>query len=188
MTDTIIVENGQVLETNTYANRALVPLAVEAGILPVINSLTPLAMTEGALLYALKQALASTNPPLAAALTTQTLAEIMEYAATVNNAVAPATELPDVLNLDGPASVSAARDGGLNTQVNVTFSGQPVGFEYEIYLDGVFQKRAGLAPSAGFTNEAIQNVAAGAHTIRVLYVRVSDGAISRFGQLANILS
>ncbi len=170
----------------TVANKAFVPLAVEAGIVDVIASIVTLAMDKRTLLERLVEALEETNPPLAAALNLDTLDAVLRYMATLPKApVALTSELPEMLNENGPASVTAARDGGSPTQVNITFSDRPEGYKYGIYLDGVFQKVGNLAGVGGFVNEAIQDVAEDGqqHTIRVLFVN-PDLAITRFGAIA----
>ena len=170
----------------TVANKAFVALAVEAGIVDVIASIVTLAMDKRTLLEQLVDALDETNPPLAAALNLDTLDAILAYMAKLPKApVALTSELPEMVNENGPASVTAARDGSVPGQVNVTFSDRPAGYRYAIYLDGVLQKVANLAGSGGFVNEAIQNVAAGPHTVRVLFV-TDEMAITRFGPIAEI--
>lgn len=170
----------------TVANKAFVPLAVEAGIVDVIASIVTLAMDKRTLLERLVDALEETNPPLAAALNLDTLDAILAYMAKLPKApVALTSELPEMVNENGPASVTAARDGGAPGQVNVTFSDRPAGYRYAIYLDGVLQKVGNLDGSNGFVNEAIQDVPEGPHTIRVLFV-TPDLAITRFGPIAEI--
>lgn len=177
------------LGTPQVANRAFVALAVEAGIETTIKSLVGLAMDKTSLLVALKEALIGSNAPLANALNTQTLDEILEYMASKSDPpVLEASKLPLMVDANGPASTSAARDGGVNTQINVTYTQPPANHTAEIYLDGIFAKHSTAAPSGGFVNDAISNVAAGAHTIRVLYRRTADGAITRFGSIVQIAS
>lgn len=170
----------------TVANKAFVPLAVEAGIVDVIASIVTLAMDKRTLLERLVDALEETNPPLAAALNLDTLDAILAYMAKIQKSpVALTSDLPEMLNANGPASVTAARDAGVPGQVNVTFSAQPEGWLYAIYLDGVMAKVGSLAGTSGFVNEAIQDVPEGAHTIRVLFV-TPELAITRFGPIAEI--
>lgn len=178
--------NLQDVGTTTIVNRGFVALAVEAGIVTVIQSLVTLGMSQRALLEALVDALETTNPELAAALNLDTLQAILRYMAQAGAApVVRAVDLPDMLDADGPASVSAARDGGAPTQVNITFSAYPEGYTYEIYRDGVFAKAGEIAASDGWVFEALQGVTVdGAqHTIRVLFVS-AEGAITRFGPVA----
>lgn len=183
-----LVQTEPDLTRPSIASKAFVPLAIEAGLPNLIKSKLPLALSDIGLLKALKADLVSTNFPLAEALTVETLNAVLDYMQTIDNTVVKATELPEVLNQDGPASVSAARDGGVTTQINITFTAQPSGFDYEIYMDSLFQKKGSNAPSAGFTSDTLSGVAAGSHTIRVLYVRQSDDALTRFGPIANIPS
>ncbi|HID72545.1 TPA: hypothetical protein EYP38_01270, partial [Candidatus Micrarchaeota archaeon] len=65
----------------SVANRAFVPLAIEAGIETVIASLVPLAKDKRTLLAELVGALAQTNPALAAALNMDTLDAILRFMA-----------------------------------------------------------------------------------------------------------
>jgi hypothetical protein len=172
--------------TPTVANKAFVPLAVEAGIVDVIASIVTLAMDKKTLLIRLVEALSDTNPELAAALNHDTLDAILRYMAKLPKApVALTSELPEMVNESGPASVAAGRDGGTPTQVNVTFSDRPAGYRYAIYLDGVLQKVANLDGAAGYVNEAVSDVAVDGqqHTIRVLFV-TDELAITRFGPIA----
>lgn len=169
------------------ANRAFVPLAIEAGILSVIKSLIPLAADKLSLLASIKEALEASNAPLAAALNTQTLDAILDYMSDLESSpVLSVEKLPRLKNEAGPSSVSAARDAGAPTQVNVTYSAPPAGYTAEIYLDGVFQKHSIAAASGGFVNDFIANVPVDgvSHSIRVLY-RTEDGSITRFGTLAS---
>lgn len=186
---TIVILDDTVLKEQVV-NRAFVALAIEAGIETTIKSLVILAATKEELLVQVKAALAVANPPLAAALGIQTLEAILKYITAKDqvSAVVMAEDLPDLLDENGPASVTAARDGGLSTQVNVSFTAPEAGYTPEIYLDMIYQKDSTVQPSSGFMHDAIQSVAAGAHTLRVLYRQNSDGAQTRFGPIANILS
>lgn len=177
--------------TPQVANRAFVALAIEAGIEPVIRSLTGLATDKRTLLIGLVEALEVSNPPLAAGLNTQTLDAILNYMALdVDAAVLPADRLPELLDEDGPASVFAGRDGGDASQVNFSYNEPPSGYTAEVYLDGVFVKHSTLAATDGTVFDIIQNVAAGSHTVRVLYRRdATDSqpiAVTRFGPVANV--
>ena len=177
------------LGTPQVANRAFVALAIEAGIETTIRSLVLLAMDKISLLMALKEALIVNNEPLATALNLQTLDAILDYMALKSDPpVVNVSALPTLLDDDGPASTAAARDGGINTQINVTYSEPPSEHTAEIYLDGVFFKHSTATPVDGFVNDFVSGVAAGAHTIRVLYRRTLDGAITRFGSVMNIAS
>jgi hypothetical protein len=169
-------------------NRAFVALAIEAGIETVIRSLVGLATTKQQLLLKLKLALADSNPPLAAALGLGTLEAILKYMGSkaAASAVVLEEDLPELLDQAGPASVSAGRDGGVNTQVNITFNEAPNGFIPELYLDGVYIRDSEVVPASGWVNDALSNVALGSHTIRVLYRRVVDGHQTRFGPVAQV--
>lgn len=170
------------------ANRAFVALAVQAGIEATIESLVTLAMDKRALLIALKEALWEDNQPLAEALNIETLDAIVAYMERRGTGIVFANKLPDLLDEDGPASVSAARDAGTKTQVNVTFSEPPVGHTYEIYLDGVFQKAGEVAASGGWVNDAVADIVDDKEerVVRVLFVDV-DGNMTRFGPIAKFL-
>ncbi len=170
------------------ANRAFLPLAIEAGIESVIQSIVTLAMDKKTLLIRLVEALEDSNPELAAALNIDTLDAILAYMMSqAKTPVVFAGNLPMMLNEDGPASVTAARDGGDPTQVNVTFSDRPAGYKYAIYLDGIFQHVGNLAATDGFVNEAIMGITpdGNPHTIRVLFVS-PELATTRFGPIATI--
>lgn len=168
------------------ANRAFVALAVEAGIEATIQSLITLADDKRSLLINLKEALDVDNPALANALNMGTLDAVLDYMALdADAAVLPVDQLPLLIDEDGPASVSAARDGGVSTQVNITYTEPPAGYTAEIYLDGVFAKHSTASASAGFVNDNIQGVAAGERVIRVLY-RDGEGNLTRFGPVATI--
>lgn len=174
------------LGTPSIANKAFVPLAIEAGIETVIASLVPLAMDKKTLLIRLVEALEASNPELAAALNMDTLDAILRYMARkAKSPVVAAADLPETVAEPGPESVTAARDGADQMQVNITFSEPPSGYMYAIYLDGIFQKVGALAGSGGFVNEALQDVPddGETHTIRVLYV-TPEKAITLFGPVA----
>jgi len=182
-----IIQKQEDLMRPSVVNRAFVPLALAAGIETTLVSLVGLGLPDVVLLERLKVALATDNPPLAAALSVDTLNLLLDYLK-VKSVPAPvlrAADAPKQLDQAGPASTSGARDGGTTTQVNITFSAPPAGFHYEIYLDGVFAK-TGTLVTGEWTFEALFGVAAGAHTIRVLYVRDSDGAMTRFGDVVTI--
>lgn len=170
--------------TPSIANKAFVPLAIEAGIEDVITSLVPLAMDKRSLLIALVGALENTNPELAAALNMDTLDAILKFMAQrPKTPITLAADLPETIAKAGPLSVTATREG---TQINVIFSESPSGYaRYAIYLDGIFQKVGNLAASGGFVNDVIQDVADDGldHTIRVLYV-TDDLKITLFGPIA----
>lgn len=171
------------------ANPAIVALAVDAGIVTLIESLVPLATDRISLLIALKEALGGganpPNPELAAALNTQVLDAILSYMASLPGArVVPVDRVRTLLDHDGPASVTALRDGGVPTQVNVTFNEIPSGYTaYELYVNERRWKTGNLAGVEGWVNEALQGVAAGPQTIRVCYVD-ANGAMSRFTRFA----
>lgn len=185
------------------ANKAFVPLAIEAGIEAVITSLVTLATTEKALVVAVKDALEGSNPELAAAWNQQTQSAVLDFLAfKAKTAFALVKDLPDTVNEPGPASVSAGRDGSTPTQVNISFSGPPTvdvevddgaggvttvqkTYKYAIYLDGLFQKVGNNTAVEGWVNDYLSDVAAGSHTIRVLFV-TPDNAITLFGPIAAI--
>jgi hypothetical protein len=173
------------LGARMVANVAFVPLAVQAGIVATIKSLVGLAKDEISLVILLKQSLWDDNQPLAEAINTGTLGAILKYMALIGESVVFDVDLPDMLDMDGPASVSAGRDGGLATQVNVGFSTPPEGFECQIFLDGVYVKTSTQTGSPTVW-DAIQGVLAGGHNLRFIYRRVEDGAMSRFSAIVNI--
>lgn len=169
----------------SVANRGFIALAIEAGIESVINSLVPLAKDRLTLLIAVKDALAESNQPLADALNDDTLGAILDYMASKAAApVLPASALPTLLDEDGPGTVSAGRDGSDATQINIGFSTPPADYTAEIYLDGVYQKDSTQTGSPTvFDTLTVENDLA-VHTVRVLFRRESDGAITRFGPIA----
>lgn len=149
------------LGTPQVANRAFVALAVEAGIENTIRSLVGLAIDKISLLAALKEALQAGNPALAAALNLQTLEAVLAYiSAKSDPAILNANELPQLLDQAGPSSVTAARDGGVSTQINMSYTEPPSGYTAEIYLDGVFVKHSTAAAVSGFVNDFIAGVTA----------------------------
>lgn len=182
-------ENAEItnLGARMVANVAFVPLAVQAGIIPTIKSLVGLAKDEISLVILLKQSLWDDNQPLSLAINTGTLGAILKYMALIGESVVFAEDLPDMLDMDGPASVSAGRDGGTPTQVNIGFSTPPEGFVCDIYLDGVFAKTSSQTgnPTVFDILTGVE-LGAGAHDIRFIYRRVSDGALSRFSAVVNI--
>lgn len=183
----IVILQSEILEQQVV-NEAFVPLAIEAGIETVIKSLLTLATTKRELLVMVKAALAASNPRLANALGIQTLDAILRYMQKRAAGIVLGEAIPELLDEDGPASVTVARDGAAPTQVNVTFSKPPNGYTARIYLDGVFQKLSAVTPTGQFMNDSLANVAAGARAVRVLYRRDSDGAQTRFGPIGKIAS
>ncbi len=181
----IVILESEILEEQVV-NDAFVPLAIEAGIETVIKSLLTLATTKRQLLILVKAALAVSNPPLAKALGIQTLEAILKYMQKRAAGIVMGEDIPELLDEDGPASVTVARDGTVNTQVNVTFNKPANGYTPRIYLDGVFQKNSTVTPSGQFMNDSLANIPAGAHQIRVLFRRDSDGAQTRFGPIGTI--
>jgi hypothetical protein len=169
------------------ANRAFVALAVEAGIESVIKSLVPLAKDMNDLIMLIRSTLVQTNPALAMAINVQTLHAIVDYMERKGDSpVIRAERLPLLLDEDGPASTSAARDAGAASQVNITFSAPPAEYKAEIYLDGVFMKISEAAATDGWVNDYLSDVPEGSHTIRVLY-RDPKGNITRFGQVVTVV-
>ncbi len=172
------------------ANRGFVALAVEAGIVATIESLVTLAVDKQTLLSQIVDVLTEPNKPLADALNIQTLDAIMAYMAELDtSSVVEASDLPTLLNEDGPVSVTAGWDGGspVSEQINVTYSEPPVDYTAEIYLDGVFAKHSVVAAVGGYCNDAITGVEVAISTVRVLY-RDENGSITRFGMIANVNS
>lgn len=171
-----------------YANVVFVPLALAAGIENLIKSLVPLAIDRRQLLILLVEALQDINPPLAAALNTQTLEAIMAViAADPDAVVVPVDKLPATVNEDGPASVSAARDASVTSQVNISFPAPPQGGGYVIAVNEQPLKRVEVYTGGGdWVNEAIQGVPEAAEVhVRVLYL-TADGAMTNFGPLAKV--
>ena len=175
------------LSRPSVINTAFVPLAIEAGIEATIRSLVPLATDDKTLLIALKDALEGSNPELAAALRPDTLVLLLRYIANQNDgSVAIFEDVPETLDQDGPAATFASRNGDT---ISVTWTEPPTDFNSLILLDGVVVRYSeeqdngdGTADDsfvfAGLSNDA--------HTIRVLYKRIEDGAITRLGPVANI--
>lgn len=193
MTDDIYANVG----TPTVINRAFVALAVEAGIETVIKSLIGMwGMDLRSLLLKVKEALSDSNAPLASALNADNLAAILDYMSRAEGGIVPMVNtlplaLPMLENVAGPASVSAAFDGGVTEQVNVSIpeAGDPATWtQYEIYVDGVFWKTGTNSPSAGWINDSVQGVPTTAQTIRVLFARSEDGQRyqTQFGPIATL--
>lgn len=178
-----LIEN---LDVPQVANRAVIPLAVEAGIADVIRSLVGLAVDKRTLLIGLKRQLARTNPPLARALNTQTLDAVLDYLRrTGRSAFVDAAYLPPLLDADGPAVVSAGRDASDPAQINIGFSAPPADHTAELYLDGVYIQDSTQPPTDGTVYDILTGVAPGDHTVRVLF-RTPTGGLTRFGPVANI--
>jgi hypothetical protein len=180
----------------TIVSRGFLPLAIEAGIEETIASLVgSTGISLRGLLLAIKAELGEgqnpPNRPLAEALNLDNLSAILAYVARSGGAVLPAsqlvgTNLPALLDEDGPASLSAARDGGVAGQVNLSFPESPFGYtDYEVYLDGVYWKAGSEAAVDGWINDSIADVPGGAHTARLLYLD-ADGAMTRFGPIAEV--
>jgi len=144
--------------TPQVANRALLPLAIEAGLLDLVRYLVPIAVDKRTLLEriieALEQAVAGNPHPclnmtvfqevlemirpgdVYNAINVDTLDRLLEI---VNeNPKAPVMEvkaLPKMALVGSPPIVKAGRDRQKPTQVNVVFSAPPADAKYEIYLD-----------------------------------------------------
>jgi hypothetical protein len=179
------------ISQSSVASRGFLPLAIEAGIEAVVESIVSgLALDITSLTIATIEAIEGTNKPLSEALRIDTMSAIVDYMYRSGSGIQavsglPTPSLPILVNTAGPVSVSAAFDGGTPTQVNITFSESPDAYtDYEIYLDGVYQKTGNNVPAGGFVNDSISDVAAGAHTIRVLYL-TTDEEQTLFGPVAN---
>jgi hypothetical protein len=175
--------------TATVAGRGFLPLAVEAGVCEVVDSLlSGLAMDIHTLTIELKNALAENNLPLAAALNIDTVAAIIGYMNNVVGSAMPTSALPEVnlptlLDEDGPASVAAGWNAEPGGQLNITFNEPPAGYTAEIYVDGVFAKHSTIEGAGGWANDALLSAPAGTTTIRVLF-RDPDDEQTRFGMIA----
>ena len=170
------------------ANRGFVALAVEAGIVGVIESLVLLAVDKKTLLGQLSDTLSSSNPELADALNTQTLDAIMAYMDTLDTSgVVEAQNLPVLMDEDGPVSVTANWNGGSpsSEQIDVTYWKPPVDYTAEIYLDGVFAKHSTVEPAGDYCFDAISGIQVAITNVRVLY-RDGEGNLTRFGPIANV--
>lgn len=167
------------------ANIAFVQLAVEAGIVATLRSLVGMATSLPQLVVMLHDELIGSNAPLAEAMNYDTVNALLTYMAQAGESVVLARDLPVALNEDGPASVSGGRDGNEATQINIGFSTPPVGYKAVVFLDGVFLK-ASTETGDPTVFDIIANVPAGYHTVRVLYRRDEDGALTRFGPLVEI--
>jgi len=117
------------LGSPSVVNVGFVPLAVEAGVITTIKSLVPLAKALPELVIKLHDALFESNQPLAEAMNLDTVTALLNYMAESGDSVVLGSELPQTLNMAGPASVSAGRDGGTPTQINLGFSSPPEGFK-----------------------------------------------------------
>lgn len=168
-------------------NVAFVPLAVEAGIITTIKSLVGLAVSLPQLVIRLHDALIEDNQPLAEAMNFDTVQALLDYMNASGESVVLGRDLPVTRNQDGPAEVSAGRDGNDATQINIGFSTPPEGYQALVFLDGVYQKTS-VQEGSPLVWDILQGVPAGYHTVRVLYRRVEDGALTRFGPMSVIAS
>lgn len=168
-------------------NIAFVPLAIEAGIEATIRSLVPLATDDKSLLIALKDALEPSNPTLAEALRPDTLGLLVRYIAQKDaGSVASLNDVPETLNADGPAATFAGRTGDT---ISVTWTGPPADHTSLILLDGVIVHHSAAQDDGDGTADdsfVYAGLSNDAHTIRVLYKRTEDGAITRLGPVATI--
>ena len=169
------------------ANRGFVPLAVEAGIVPVIESFVGLATDKKTLLIEVVKALKNDNKELSESLNYQTMDAILLYMESLDAGVVEARDLPVLLDEDGPVSVTAGWEGGDagSEQINVTYTEPPIDYTAEIYLDGIYAKHSTVAAVGGFCNDSVTNVTVSIETVRVLF-RSADGSQSHFGPIAEI--
>lgn len=181
--------------TPQVLSRAAVALAVSQGIVTLIKSMVNIATDKMTLLLALKDHLGGgeqpINKPLADALNMELLDLILTYMGSVpGSEYVPASAMPKLLPQAGPASFFAARDGGLPTQLNISFTAPPAGFTYEVYQDAkrVLAGSQAAQPS-GEVWEVVQGVPQDGEvkTFRVLFVRTEDGALTLFGPAVSIL-
>jgi hypothetical protein len=177
-------------------NKAFVPLAIEAGIEATLTSLIRYGMTEKELVIAVKTELMQPDPAtgepynaeLAAAWNQATQKAVLNFLQLKHKTpFVTADSLPVTVPEAGPAMVSAARDQTVVTQVNVSFSQPPEGYQYAIYFDGILAKVGNEAPDSGWVNEALADIADDSlsHTIRVLFV-TPDLALTLFGPVATL--
>ena len=171
-------------------NRAIIPLAIEAGIVAVLRSVASHGMTRVELGNAAHDALRVSNPPLAKAMLDPRIVDtILDYIQQkYTSPLIDAGDIPEMLDVDGPAGTWVSRSG---RTVSITWTTPPDGFVSEIYFDGVFIKRSAVTDEGdGNADDTFQVpdgiVPGGEHTIRVLYVREIDGATSRFGPIVTV--
>ena len=169
-------------------NPLFVPLALEAGIGATIRSLVNAEpMDIMALAVALRVALWDVNEPLARGINRDTLAAILaalddagETVAISSKKLAPSTAQA------GPEGVFASYSDGT---VFVTFSAPPAGWQTLIVVDGVIVKLSDATDenASGTADDTVViALSAGDHTVRAVYRRVEDGALSLMGGTATI--
>lgn len=173
--------DAQYIGQPTIANSAFVPLAISAGLPSVIEGLVLVGVPLSLLLEQVTNAIQANNPSLADALNNDTLRAVLDYMAISGSSVRLGFNLPQTLNMNGPVFGSAPyRDGGNPSQVNLSISAPPDGFVVDVYVYEIRKKTSVVTPSGGYLYDSISGVEAGTQVIRVIYRRLSDGALSRF--------
>lgn len=170
----------------TIVTRGIIPLLVDAGACEIIQEkLDGSAIDERSLLLAVKKELGSGYPVLAAALNFDTLEVLVTYMESAGMGASTVDGLPTLLNEDGPVSVTAERNGGDPTQIDITYNSPPPTYEAEIYRDNRLAKTSDDNGSGGTVSETLTGVEDDEeeHTIRVLYIN-ADGDQTRFGPVA----
>jgi len=198
----------QNLGTPQVANRAIVQLAIEAGIVDLIKSLVAVATDKRSLLLQIVDTLgdAVEGKSVHPALNTQFFAEVLEKASAddlivafnmdvldkvleyidsdSDSAVVSVKSLPRTIPVDGPAETSVVRD---RDTVEITFSEPPVDWAYEIYVDLKYVGKGAQATATVVdglvTHSLVMPFDGETHTVRVLFVDPS-GSMTRFGPVA----
>lgn len=173
--------------TPSIVNPGIIPLAIEAGIETTIRSLIGLGKDRRTLLIELKEALWESNQALSVALDSAVLDGILNYLADTGRPVAlRSQDLPKMVNQDGPAGTWVSYADGT---LSVTWTTPPTGWTSDIYVDGVLVKHSDVTDDVdGNADDTVTglSLSAGDHTVRVLYRRSEDGAMSRFGVVATV--
>lgn len=202
--------------TPQIGNRAIIQLAIEAGIAALIQSLVLFGMDRKTLLEKVagvlqetmeamlgkpgKQAHPALNQAVIAevltlmqpgdiwgAINTDVLDKLLDYLSIDPTAqVAPVRSLPQTVPVAGPDSLTTQRDAQTPTQVTVTFPAPPEGFD--AYEVYVSYRMVKRGDNAPVDGVVTDVIALpeGSYSIRVLYVDRAGHRMSRFGTPAQV--
>lgn len=170
-----------------FVNRAVLLLALEAGIAQTIVSVIGLGADSSTLLARVKGALRDDNPALVESLTPNVFDALIRHLQESGqlDAIVPDNQLPGLLDEDGPEGVFVSWQVETPETIFITWSAPPAGYLSEIYVDGVFMKRSTQEGSGTVDDSVVvPGLSAGEHTVRVCYFDPVAGAVTRFGVLA----
>ena len=163
----------------TVVSDVFVLLALDAGVGNVIKRLMGIGKPVNILIQEVYDEMLPIAPEIAGALNYDTFRAVVDYMTSIGEPVVLGFSLPQLLDEDGPANVTAVRNAQDPTKLRVTFDAPPNGYRAKLIVDGQTVKLSDVG-------DVTVDVGLDKLKVRVVYQKKDTRGLSRFSQMVTV--